>query len=246
MTTKTDVNRMAMRARPEGTPVMEQAWEDLLFLHWPVEEEVIRPLIPEKLAIDTFEGNAWIGITPFRLTGLRLLSLPPIPGFSEFNEINVRTYVVHDGKPGIWFFSLDASKMIATIGARVFFGLPYYSAGIEFLKAQREYRFDMRREIGTDAHFRSHWTRGMRLRAPDTDSLAFFLVERYALFTEALGNLNMTRVYHHPWILDEVTKVSIESTLVSALGLAEPAGEPLAHFSSCPMTVQVWAPERVE
>lgn len=221
---------------------MEQVWEDLLFLHWPIEEAVIRPLIPEKLAIDTFEGNAWIGITPFRLSGLRLFSLPPIPGFSEFNEINVRTYVVHEGKPGIWFFSLDASKVIPAIAARVFFGLPYYSAGIEFLKAQREIRFDMRRELPTDAQFRVQWTKGMRLRAPDTDSLAFFLLERYALFTEAAGRLKMTRAYHHPWILDEVTKVSVESTLVNALGLPEPQSEPLAHFSSCPMTVQVWAP----
>jgi uncharacterized protein YqjF (DUF2071 family) len=83
------------------------------------------------------------------------------------------------------------------------------------------------------------------LRAPDTDSLAFFLIERYALFTGAAGSVNMTRVYHHPWILDEVTKVSYESTLIGALGLQEPKSEPLAHFSSSPLTVQVWAPERV-
>jgi uncharacterized protein YqjF (DUF2071 family) len=223
---------------------MEQVWEDLLFLHWPIEQAVIRPLIPEKLAIDTFEGNAWIGITPFRLTGLRLLSLPPMPGFSEFNEINVRTYVVHEGKPGIWFFSLDASKVVPAIGARVFFGLPYFSAEIDFARAGRDFRFQMQRNLAADTHFRAHWTKGMRLRAPDTDSLAFFLVERYALFTEAAGSLTMTRAYHHPWILDEATKVSVESRLVSALGLAEPQGESLAHF--CPMTVEVWAPERVE
>lgn len=234
-----------MRARPEGTPVMEQVWEDLLFLHWPIEEAVLRRLIPEALEIDTFEGKAWIGITPFRLSGLRLMSLPPIPGFSEFNEINVRTYVVHEGKPGIWFFSLDASKVIPAIGARVFFGLPYYSAHIDFARAEREFRFDMRRNLTTDAHFRAQWTQGVRLRAPDTDSLASFLIERYALFTGAAGSLNTTRVYHHPWILDEVTKVSYESTLIGALGLLEPKNEPLAHFSSSPLTVQVWAPESV-
>src|SRR5437764_11600687 len=121
--TSTAVDRLAMRARPEGTPVMEQAWEDLLFLHWPIDEALIRPLIPASLEIDTFEGKAWIGITPFRLTGFRLMSLPPIPGFSAFNEINVRTYVHHDGKPGIWFFSLDASKILPAVGARVLFGL---------------------------------------------------------------------------------------------------------------------------
>jgi uncharacterized protein len=206
MRTRTDVDRLAMRARPEGTAVMEQVWEDLLFLHWPIEEALMRPLIPQGLEIDTFEDKAWIGITPFRLSGLRLMSLPPIPGFSEFNEINVRTYVLYNGKPGIWFFSLDASKVIPAIGARVFFGLPYYSAEIELLKAEREFRFDMRRDLVSKAHFRAQWTQGVRLRAPDSDSLAFFLVERYALFTEAVGSLNITRVYHHPWILDEVTK----------------------------------------
>jgi uncharacterized protein YqjF (DUF2071 family) len=99
MKTGVAVDRLAMRAKPDGTPVMEQVWEDLLFLHWPIPEEVIRPLVPPSLEIDTFEGKAWIGITPFRLTGLRLLSLPPIPGFSAFNEINVRPYVLHSGKP---------------------------------------------------------------------------------------------------------------------------------------------------
>jgi hypothetical protein len=225
---------------------MEQVWEDLLFLHWPIEEELMRPLIPRGLDIDTFEDKAWIGITPFRLTGLRLMSLPSIPGFNEFNEINVRTYVLHNGKPGIWFFSLDASKVIPAIGARVFFGLPYYSAEIKLLKAEREFRFEMRRNLSSEAHFRAQWTQGVRLRAPDTDSLGFFLVERYALFTSAVGRLNMTRLYHHPWILDEVTKVSYESRLITALGLPEPKSEPLAHFSSSPLTVQVWAPERIE
>jgi uncharacterized protein YqjF (DUF2071 family) len=85
----------------------------------------------------------------------------------------------------------------------------------------------------------------VRLRAPDTDSLAFFLIERYALFAETAGGLNMTRIYHHPWILDEVTKVSYDSTLIGSLGLSEPKSEPLAHFSSSPLTVQVWTPEKV-
>lgn len=234
-----------MRGRPDGEPVMEQVWEDLLFLHWPIDAALIRPLIPPALEIDTFEDKAWLGITPFRLTGLRLMSLPPIPGFSEFNELNVRTYVHHEGKPGIWFFSLDASKMLPAIGARLFFGLPYFSAEINFARGAGAYRFDMRRNLVSNAQFHARWITGVRLRAPDTDSLAFFLVERYALFAQAGETLSMTRVYHHPWILDEVTEVSCESTLVSASGLPEPVSESLAHFSSSPVTVQVWPPVRV-
>ena len=245
MKTSAAVDRLAMRAKPEGSPLMEQVWEDLLFLHWPIEEALIRPLIPESLEIDTFEGKAWIGITPFRLTGLRLLSLPPIPGFNAFNEINVRTYVLHHGKPGIWFLSLDASKLIPAIGARIFFTLPYFSAEIDFAKSDGEFRFDMKRDLASETYFYARWKQGARLRVPDTESLAFFLIERYALFAEAGGSLSMTRAYHHPWILDEAILVSLESTLIAALGLPEPIGEPLAHFSSSPVTVGVWAPEIV-
>lgn len=232
-----------MRARPEGSPVMEQVWEDLLFLHWPVPEEAIRPLIPQHLEIDTFEGKAWIGITPFRLTGVRLMSLPAIPGFSAFNEINVRTYVLHDGKPGVWFFSLHASRILPAIGARVFFGLPYFSADMDFTKSDGNLRFQMKRDLAPETHFQAHWQQGARLRAPDTESLAFFLVERYALFSQAGGTLSMTRAYHHPWILDEGILVSLESTLIAAVGLPEPIGDPLVHFSSSPVTVQIWPPQ---
>src|SRR5687767_11115562 len=116
---ETSLDRLAMRARPEGSPVMHQNWENLLFLHWPIDPVAIRPLIPEGLEIDTFDGKAWIGITPFALTGLRVLSMPPIPGLDLFIELNVRTYVQYKGVPGIWFFSLDVSKLIPVLAARM-------------------------------------------------------------------------------------------------------------------------------
>src|SRR5919197_218550 len=112
METTHAIDRLAVRSKPPGTPVMHQTWQDLLFLHWPIDPIALRPLIPAALDIDTFEGQAWIGITPFALTDLRVTAMPPIPGLSSFDEVNVRTYVVHNGTPGIWFFSLDASKLI--------------------------------------------------------------------------------------------------------------------------------------
>src|SRR3954470_8884499 len=93
------IDRLAIRSKPDGSHVLEQNWEKLLFLHWSFEESALRPLIPPSLDIDTFEGKAWVGITPFKVTGLRFLSLPPIPLLDAFNEINVRTYVVHHGVP---------------------------------------------------------------------------------------------------------------------------------------------------
>src|SRR2546430_17719024 len=105
MGANTVFDRLSMRARPPGAPVMEQNWENVLFLHWPIEEALIRPLVPPELEIDTFDGSGWIGITPFRLTDLRVYPMPVIPGISSFEELNVRTYVHYHGKPGIYFLS---------------------------------------------------------------------------------------------------------------------------------------------
>jgi uncharacterized protein len=95
-------DRLAIRTRPPGSPLMQQNWEELLFLHWPMQPSLIQALLPERLTLDTFDGKAWIGVTPFTLTGLRPVGLPAIPGLSSFHELNVRTYVQYEGVPGLW------------------------------------------------------------------------------------------------------------------------------------------------
>jgi len=235
------LDRLAMRARPAGSPLMEQGWNNVLFLHWPVPESTIRPLIPAELEIDTFDNSAWIGITPFHLSGLRLYPMPPIPGLSEFDEINVRTYVHHRGRPGLFFLSLGASKLIPALSARVFYQLPYYAADIEFTNSGGSYRFQSKRTLSPATIFEASWQRGVRLRAPDTESLAFFLIERYCFFTEFAGTLTMTRAYHSPWILEQAVLQSYESTMLTAAGLPEPTVAPLTHFSEG-VSVQMWPP----
>ena len=223
---------------------MHQNWENLLFLHWPIGEAAIRPLIPEELEIDTYDGQAWIGITPFTLTGLRLLSLPPLPGLDSFLELNVRTYVLHRGVPGVWFFSLDASKVIPAIAARVLFSLPYFKAQMEFHDEGPEFRFSSTRTGSPAAGFKASWRSGLELRAPDVESLAFFLVERYCLFAARRRELSITRIYHHPWMLDEAIVSSYASTMLSALRIPDPVAAPLAHFSRF-LNVEIWPPELV-
>lgn len=235
------LDRLAMRARPPGSPIMEQRWEKLLFLHWPIEPNTIQPLIPAGLELDTFDQSAWIGITPFRLSGLRLHPMPPIPGTDTFNEINLRTYVHHDGKPGIYFLSLDASALLPALAARVFYQLPYFSADIDFTETDGNFRFEMKRRLNGTARFAAQWRQGIRLQAPDTDSLAFFLVERYCFFTAFEGTIHMTRAYHAPWILDEALVETCQSTLLSSAGLLEPVTSALAHFSEG-VQVQIWPP----
>jgi uncharacterized protein YqjF (DUF2071 family) len=201
-------------------------------------------LIPAPLEIDTFEGNAWIGITPFAMTALRLNSFPSIPGIGSFLELNVRTYVHHDGVPGIWFLSLDASKLIPAMAARLLFMLPHFRADMEFVQNDTQFRFESKRTASAMAEFTATWQIGQRLREPHLDSLAFFLVERYGFFSGTDRGLSMTRIYHHPWILEEALVLSYRSTMIAAVGPPEPDNSPLAHFSR-KMNVEVWAPTPV-
>jgi uncharacterized protein len=241
MQTIRKMDRLAMRCRPPGAPFMHQNWNNLLFMHWPVEINVLRPLIPRALEIDTFEERAWIGITPFEVTGLRFKSLPPLPGLDSFLELNARTYVHSKGVPGVWFFSLDASKLIPVMGARVLFSLPYFKSEITFSQDAQQFRFACKRLDTSSADFHALWRPGIRLRDPDCESLAFFLVERYCLFAEKEGRISQTRIYHHPWILNEAAVSSWGSTMLTALGLPEPATEPITHFSRS-LCVEIWPP----
>ena len=115
---------------PDEPWILRQAWNDLLFTHWPVVKERLRERVPAFLEIDTFDNRAWLSVTPFRLSNLSPRGIPALPFISSFNEINVRTYVVRDGIPGIYFFSLDANSMLAVAGASTFFHLPYFLADI--------------------------------------------------------------------------------------------------------------------
>src|SRR5579859_5771812 len=113
---------------PAGRWVMAQNWHDLLFAHWPLPAAILRPHVPARLEIETFGGQAWLGVVPFRMSGVRLRGTPAVPWLSAFPELNVRTYVVADGKPGVWFFSLDAANPMAVAIARAWFHLPYFRA----------------------------------------------------------------------------------------------------------------------
>src|ERR1700680_1748643 len=119
---------------PAGPWVMAQSWHDLLFMHWPVDAAVLRPLLPPQLQIDTFEGHAWLAVVPFRMTDVRLRGAPAVPWLSAFPELNVRTYVTCGGKPGVWFFSLDAGNWLAVAIARAWFHLPYFRARMSSAK----------------------------------------------------------------------------------------------------------------
>jgi uncharacterized protein len=241
------IERLSVRARPPGLPIMYQTWGELLFMHWPVPPRSLRPLIPEPLAVDTHDGAAWIGLTPFTMWGVRPVFAPALPFLSESHELNVRTYVHLDGVPGVWFFSLDANNPLAVLGARLAFHLPYFGASMDLERRDRTVRFTSRRtdRRGAPAEFEAAWASGEELGEARPGSLEFFLVERYCLYSAHKGRLYRARIFHRPWTLHSASLLSYSSTMLESQGLPAPGGEPLLHQQGEPLRVRVWPRIRV-
>src|SRR5438105_12906065 len=180
-----NIDRLSIRSQPRGWPLMHQNWRKLLFMHWPISAELLRPLIPQELEIDTFDDKAWIGIVPFTMWGIRASFLPSIPGTSAFHELNVRTYVHYQGVPGVWFFSLDAASRLAVWGARRFYHLPYFNAEMSLRQQGNliKYNSQRRDSRGAPAQLDADWTIGESLAEARPGSLEFFLTERYCLYS---------------------------------------------------------------
>ncbi len=241
-----NVDRLSIRTRPSGLPLMQHHWGKLLFMHWPIPAKQLRPLVPERLTIDTFEGKAWIGVTPFTLWGVRLSFTPPVPFLSEFDELNVRTYVHLDGVPGVWFLSLDANSAATVFGARTFFHLPYFNASIDLEQDGKTIYYDLSRTEGDGppAEFNASWIIGDPLGEAEPGSLEFFLVERYCLYSARGENLYRSRIHHQPWPLQQAELESYRSTMIESHGLKTPKGEPLLHYAEA-LEVDIWPLEKV-
>lgn len=237
------IDRLTPRHPPAEPAILRQHWRDLLFLHWSVDPEVLRPLVPRRLGLDLFGGRAWVALTPFRLTGVRPRLLPPIPPVSRFGEVNVRTYVHLDGRdPGVWFFSLDASSRLAAMAARLTYRLPYHTATIRYESSGGRYRFAARRDSG--GHCEVVWD--VPPSAPPAEAkpgtLDFFLLERYLLYAEHDGRLLQARVHHQPYPLLRARVASCSQDLVQRAGILLPRGQrPVVHFSPG-VDVDVFAP----
>lgn len=210
-------------------------WHDLLFMHWPIPVSSIRPLVPPSLEIETFDGSAWLGIVPFRMTGVRHRLMPGIVA-SRFPEINVRTYVRHEGKAGVWFFSLDAADWIAVQVARRFYHLPYRYAQMSAHQVDGTIHYSSRRSIAA-GEMKAEFVSVYRPIAPvfhaAGDSLEHFLTERYCLFSEgAGGRIYRGDIHHEPWPLQNAeAEVRINSMTVP-LGLKIPDTRPILHFAA--------------
>jgi uncharacterized protein YqjF (DUF2071 family) len=220
---------------PSGGWLMAQTWEELLFAHWTVPVEALRAHVPPELEVETYAGAAYLAVSPFRITNLRLRGLPPVPGVSSFLELNCRTYVNHRGqKPGIWFFSLDASSRFAVEAARRLYRLPYFQA-----RMTGPPRFSCRRRDADRPH---EWEATYRPQgqpaaaAPGT--LEHFLAERYCLYTHDEGRLWRAEIHHPPWPL-QPAEAEIELNTMPPDGL-DVAGEPHLMYAGV-QDVLIWS-----
>jgi uncharacterized protein YqjF (DUF2071 family) len=225
---------------------MHQNWGKLLFLHWRVDPNLIRHLVPDALELDLYGDSAWIGIVPFTMWDIRAFPpfAPPFPGLDEMHELNVRTYVHYNGVPGVWFFSLDVNSLIAAKTARAFFHLPYHHADIEF-SGKRSLKFRAARTQGAEAMFRAAWTLGDPLPKAQPGSRDFFLTERYCLYAESDGDLYRARIYHDPYPLQKATLKSYETNLFDVNRLPTPKTEPIIHYAE-EVNTDIWYLESVD
>ncbi len=221
---------------PNRPWLFRQSWRDLLFMHWPIAASALRPPIPDQLTIQQFDGAAWLGVVPFRMTDVTARFLPSIPGISAFPELNVRTYVEYKGVPGVWFFSLDASNSIAVKIAQRFFHLPYVHATMTCRAEGDAVAFHSERTDpkAAKARFIARYepTAPAQLALPG--SLDHFLTERYCLYAQTpRGRLMRGEVHHGPWPL-QPARIDVESNElpgVHGLIVDDPAHPPVVHFA---------------
>ena len=226
---------------------MYQQWHDLLFAHWALPLEKLRPLVPRELELDTFQGEAWVGVIPFWMSGVRFRGLPSIPTAGTFPELNVRTYVRasrEPDKPGVYFFSLDAASVMAVLGARVGLGLPYFWADMRAEAVGGEIRYrSARRQQPRPAELTARYRPTGAVSQNKTD-LERFVTERYCLYVVRRGRVHRVQIHHRPWPLQPAEAEFEVNTMARIHGIELPPQRPILQFSKF-LEVYIFAPEQL-
>ncbi|MGE0758002.1 MAG: YqjF family protein [Pirellulaceae bacterium] len=224
------IDRLTPTQRPAATPRGYQSWRDLLFLHWPVPLDILRARVPSSLELDLYQGVGYVGLVPFAMRGVRPAWWPRWCGQS-FLETNVRTYVVHEGRPGVYFLSLEAASGPAVWAARRFWGLPYFWADMHMTRTGDEVSYGSQRRRGS-ARLAVRYRIGKPLGESAPDSREFFFLERYLLFVERRSRLYVGQVHHRPYPAQSAQVLEISDELIQAAGLGAVTGPPaLVHYS---------------
>lgn len=231
---------------PNGPWIMRQTWHELLFAHWPFPPAVLRSLIPECLEIDTFEATAWVGVVPFSMSGVRPRGVPALPVLSTFPELNVRTYVVVQGIPGVYFFSLDAGNPVAVALARSIFHLPYFRALMGQSRQGEIIHYSSHRTHrgAPPADYRARYRPISPVIDTSPDSLETWLTERYALYTTVGSRVYRGDIHHIPWSLHRAELETECDTTALSHGIHLPDTDPLLHYSHR-QDVLIWPLRRI-
>jgi uncharacterized protein YqjF (DUF2071 family) len=209
---------------------MRQVWRNLTFLHWRYDPAAIASRLPRGLALDTFDGAAWVGLVPFVLAGVQLRGLPTLPWISEFPETNVRTYVRGaDGERGVWFFTLEADRLAAVMAARVWYHLPYRWASMRVERQGSTVEYHSQRSLlfgqGSTAI-------GIKIGSVlEAKALDHFLTARFRLYTAVRGRIAYAQIEHPPWPLRHASVTALNENLIQNSGVPPPQGPPLVHYS---------------
>ena len=228
------MDRVSATRRPVGRTVMYQRWSELSFLHWRFPPDAIRPLLPPGLELDTFDGEAYVGLVPFRMSGVRPVWSPPFSPLSNFCETNIRTYVHYQGRnPGVWFFSLDAASAPAVLIARTLWKLPYYFSRMHLKRESGAIDYMSERlwpaSVPAVCSVRTRPTGPVEPAAIGT--LEHFLAERYILYAYARSRLYVGRVHHNPYPLQRAELLHLDETLMQAAQITRPSAAPLVHYA---------------
>jgi len=213
-------------------PLMVHRWDQLTFLHWRYDPDVVQQLLPPGLRVETFDGSAWVGLVPFVMQ-VRPPGMAPVPWLSDFPETNVRTYATGpDGSTGVWFLSLDAARLPAVAVARSGFHLPYFWSRMRVRRIGRQLAYDCdRRRPRPTAASRIEVRVGERFAADELDDLDHWLTARWSLFSYRPTGISRARAAHPPWELHRAEVTRLDDRLVGATGLPAPQGPPLVHHS---------------
>ncbi|HLL69598.1 MAG TPA: DUF2071 domain-containing protein [Micromonosporaceae bacterium] len=229
------------------TATMIHRWEQMTFLHWRYPVDVVAPLVPDRLRVQTFDGSAWIGLLPFVMRRVRPPGVPPLPWLSYFPETNLRTYVTGpDGGSGIFFFSLDATRLPAVLAARASLGLPYFWSGasVRVRGGALVYRGRRRWPGPAGAGYDARVRVGPAIAEPELGPLDHFLTARHRLYSAHAGQLVAVNAEHPPWPLHRARVEHLRQDLTAAAGLPAPDGDPLVHASPG-VRVRIGPPELI-
>ena len=233
---------------PDSPWLMTQSWHHLLFAHWPVDAERLRALMPPGLPLDLHDGQAWIGVVPFRMTNVAPRFVPALPLLSEFAELNVRTYVTVGGKPGVYFFSLDAESSMAVAAARSLLQLPYFTADMNVRCDGERVDYSSHRTDGSGApaDLVAQYQATGPTYEPAPGTLDYFLTERYCLYNvDSRFRAYRLEIHHRPWTLQRAEADITTNSMAEAAGVRLPSIAPRLHFAKR-QDALAWAPETLQ